>query len=87
MVAEVRRFLSDEAGRTIRKWAVLTLIILAFAILTLILIGDELERIHILIGNELERFHDLIGNELERLYDTYFFCLPCAMDPSCTSCY
>jgi len=72
----MRRLLSDEAGRTIRKWAVLTLITLTFTILTFIL-----------IGNELERFHDWIGNELERFYYTDFSCLQCAMDPNCTSCY
>ena len=45
MVVEVRRFLSDEAGPTIVEWAVLTLIILAFTVPTLILIRGELQRI------------------------------------------
>ena len=45
MVVEVRRFLNDEAGPTIVEWAVLTLIILAFTVPTLILIRGELQRI------------------------------------------
>jgi len=45
VVVEVRRFLSDEAGATIVEWAVLTLIILAFTVPTLILIRGELQRI------------------------------------------
>ena len=45
MVVEVRGFLSDEAGQTFVEWAVLTLIVLAFTVPTLILIGQELRRI------------------------------------------
>jgi len=45
VVVEVRRFLSDEAGPTIVEWTVLTLIILAFTVPTLILIRGELQRI------------------------------------------
>jgi Flp pilus assembly pilin Flp len=45
VLVEMRRFLSDEAGPTIMEWAVLVLIILAFTVPALILIGGELQRI------------------------------------------
>jgi Flp pilus assembly pilin Flp len=45
VAVEVRRFLSDEAGSPTVEWAVLALIILAFTVPTLILIGEELQRI------------------------------------------
>ena len=56
MVVEVRRFLSDEAGPTVVEWAVLALIILAFTVPTLILIGKELERIFKDMLSELENY-------------------------------
>ena len=55
MVVEVRRFLSDEAGPTIVEWTVLTLIILAFTVPTLILIRGELQRIFEGMLNKLGR--------------------------------
>ena len=56
MVVEMRRFLSDEAGSPTVEWAVFALIILAFTTLTLIKIGDELERIFKGMLSELENY-------------------------------
>jgi Flp pilus assembly pilin Flp len=55
VIVEVRRFLSDEAGPTIVEWAVLVLIILAFTVPALILIGGELQRIFENMLSELGR--------------------------------
>jgi Flp pilus assembly pilin Flp len=55
VLVEVRRFLSDEAGPTIVEWAMLVLIILAFTVPTLILIGEELQRIFKDMLSELGR--------------------------------